>query len=337
MEAERLAQIVDQFQSCRIAVIGDLMLDVYLWGKVTRISPEAPVPVVEIEHVNCCLGGAANVMRNLATLGGSALAFGLVGDDSDGVELRRQLVDYGISDRMIATDAGRRTTKKERVIAGSQQLMRLDHEDLYEASEELRETMVEEVLKLIRKRAVDAVIFEDYGKGMLSGGMLQTIVEEADRHGVITALDPKPGNLPPVRNLTIIKPNRLEAAAMAGLPPGLHDRLPPGEKLDRVAERLRELWNPRYLLISLAAEGMALYSREGGKSVIPTRAREVFDVSGAGDTVVAAFTLALAAGATPEEAAEIGNYAAGVVVGKVGTVTVSAEELKEELKSRSEV
>ena len=327
MKANKLISIIDRFRKKRIAVIGDLMLDVYLWGRATRISPEAPVPVVSIDRTSSCLGGAANVMRNLVTLGGSALAFGMIGDDADGRELCRQLAEYGINPESVCVDPMRQTTHKQRVIAGTQQLLRVDHEDASPAPVRLREAITEKVLALIEAGEVDAVIFEDYAKGLLSDEMLAAIVPAAARRGIITALDPKPGNLSPVRGLTVIKPNRQEAVAMAALPPGNTSET----ELDGVAARLQQQWEPEYLLISLAAEGMALYDRKGMKTVIPTRAREVFDVSGAGDTVVAAFTLALAAGAAPAEAAEIGNYAAGIVVGKVGTVPVAADEVKKEL------
>ncbi len=328
MKNQRFHQITDNFSGKRIAVAGDLMLDVYLWGKVSRISPEAPVPVVNIARRTSCLGGAGNVLRNITTLGGSSVAFGIVGKDGDGEDLLRQLAGYGIDCSYVSTDPNRRTTNKERVVAGTQQLLRIDYEDTSAAPEEIRSVMTDHICRLIEKGEVDAVIFEDYAKGVLSSDMLEKIMPVAKAHNVITALDPKPGNIFPVKGLTVIKPNRKEAYIMAGMNEPSGEA--PLEELDRVAARIRQVWEPEYLLISLASEGMALYDRKGGRAVIPTYAREVFDVSGAGDTVVAAFTLALAAGASPEEAAAIGNYAAGVVVGKVGTVTVSAQELKEQ-------
>lgn len=329
MEKTALLNIIGNFPGKRIAVIGDLMLDVYLWGRVTRISPEAPVPIVRINRVTNCLGGAANVMRNLVTLGGSALAFGMTGDDADGREICTQLANYGIDAATVAVDPTRRTTNKQRVIAGTQQLLRVDYEDTNAASEKIRDRLTRQVLELVEKRAVDAVVFEDYGKGMLDTEILRRIVPAANAHNIITALDPKPGAMHPIEGLTVIKPNRKEAVTMAALTDYEAGEEPP---LDLVARRILELWKPKYLLISLASEGMALYESNGKRIRIPTRAREVYDVSGAGDTVVAAFTLALASGATPRQAAELGNYAAGIVVGKVGTVTVSAEELAGELK-----
>ena len=321
-----LLQYIDRFGDMRVAVLGDLMLDVYFWGEANRISPEAPVPVVDVKRITRCLGGAGNVMSNIVTLGGCSLAFGMIGNDEGGRQLLAELDRFGIDRTGVQVDESRRTTEKQRVLAGHQQLLRLDHEDIGRASDVIREKIVEQVLTLIRERKIDGLIFEDYRKGLLSEAMLEVIVPEANRYGIRTALDPKPGSLLPVPGISVIKPNRSEAVRMCGLPNA--DSLP----LDQVAEALLEKWQPEHLLISLAQDGMALFSRNGGKTVIPTRAREVFDVSGAGDTVVASFMLALAAGAAPVEAAEIGNYAAGVVVGKVGTSPVSAEELRNEIK-----
>ena len=324
--SEVLLKYVDRFADMRIAVLGDLMLDVYFWGDANRISPEAPVPVVDVKRITRCLGGAGNVMSNVVTLGGSSLAFGMIGNDEGGKHLLAELDRFGIDRAGVLVDEGRRTTEKQRVLAGHQQLLRLDHEDIGSASAEIRDELVERVLSLIRNRKIDGLIFEDYHKGLLSEAMLETIVPEAVRYGVRTALDPKPGSLLPVPGLTVIKPNRSEAVKMCGLDNA--ESLP----LDTVAAALLEKWQPEFLLISLAQDGMALFNRNGGKTVIPTRAREVFDVSGAGDTVVASYMLSLTAGASPEEAAEISNYAAGVVVGKVGTSPLSADELRNEIK-----
>ena len=307
--SEALLKYIDRFADMRVAVLGDLMLDVYFWGDAKRISPEAPVPVVDVKRITRCLGGAGNVMSNIVTLGGHSLAFGMIGGDDAGKRLLAELDRFGVDRSGVLVDGERRTTEKQRVLAGHQQLLRLDHEDVSSAPEALREKVVDQLLTLIRDRRIDALIFEDYKKGLLSEAMLEVLVPEAARYGVKTALDPKPGSLLPVPGITVIKPNRSEAIKMCGLDHA--DSLP--------------------LLISLAQDGMALFSRNGGKTVIPTRAKEVFDVSGAGDTVVASYMLSLAAGALPEEAAEISNYAAGVVVGKVGTSPVTAEELRHEI------
>ncbi len=333
MKTEEFSGILRGFGSCRVAVVGDMMLDVYLWGRVNRISPEAPVPVVNIVNRTSCLGGAANVMRNVATLGARACAFGVTGCDSSGEELAAELKKYRIGVEGVMRDETRRKTEKRRVIAGVQQLLREDYEDLHAVPDGIRRAMVDRVAGLIRTGEVDAVIFEDYRKGLLADWMLEEIVSEARRAGVVTALDPKPESIAPVKGISVMKPNRSEAFALAGM----HDSsewVHPFEDraLAEVARRLLDAWEPEQLLISLAAQGMALFGRDGTVEVIPTRAREVFDVSGAGDTVTATFTLALVSGATPVQAAELANRAAGVVVAKVGTVPVHFAELEEALK-----
>ncbi len=323
-------KVLDRFKNGRIAVVGDMMLDVYLWGSVTRISPEAPVPIVGVHRRSSCLGGAANVIRNIALLGAKVRAFGVCGDDEAAREMRRALDDLGIAADGLVCDRSRRTTEKRRIIAGGQQLLREDFEDTRAVSDEVRRDLVDRVIGLIRGGELDAVIFEDYAKGVLTSWMLEEIVAEAAKKRLFTALDPKPGNLAPVKGIGVIKPNRLEAFAMAKLTDSeipaadpLQDR-----RLAAVARKLREDWAPQQLMISLAAQGLALYlPGEENAKVIPTRAREVFDVSGAGDTVTGTYTLALISGAPPEEAAEIANLAAGVVVGKVGTAPITFNEL----------
>lgn len=329
MNAQRLKSIVERFNEARIAVVGDLMLDVYIWGKAERISPEAPVPVIQVKKKSCCLGGAANVMRNVTTMGGRVIPFGVIGDDEDGTTVESLFGDYGIATDTLSIESARRTTKKQRVIASSQQLLRIDFEDTTEVVEETRDAIVGKVVGLIEQGMIDAVIFEDYGKGVLNEAMLERIVAAAAPRGVVTALDPKPGHLAPVKNLSVIKPNRAEAYAMTGAFCRTNGNIPiqQNQELKAVAAKLLDEWEPRYLLISLSGEGMALFAKDSEPVVIPTRAREVFDVSGAGDTVIAAFTLALTVGASPEAAAEIANHAAGIVVGHVGTATVSADEL----------
>ena len=323
-------KILERFKTGRVAVVGDMMLDVYLWGRVTRISPEAPVPIVGINRRSSCLGGAANVIRNIALLGAKVRAFGVSGDDEAAREMRRAFDDLGIASDGMICDPSRRTTEKRRIIAGGQQLLREDFEDTREVGDEVRRSLVDRVVDLIRKDELDAVIFEDYAKGVLTSWMLEEIIAEAAKKRVFTALDPKPGNLSPVKGIGVIKPNRLEAFAMAKL---TDSELPAADpladrRLAEVAGRLIEEWQPQQLMISLAAQGLALYlPGEKQAKVIPTRAREVFDVSGAGDTVTGTYTLAFVSGARPEEAAEIANLAAGVVVGKVGTEPITYDEL----------
>lgn len=328
MKNERYVEIIENFKNKRVAVLGDLMLDAYVFGKATRISQEAPVPVVQVKRMQKTLGGAANVMRNIITLGGSSFAYGIVGDDIAGQELKAILSDYGINGDGVIIDQSRQTITKKRVIAGSQQLVRIDYEDVHPASKQIRNQLVEALSKQIENNEVDAVIFEDYAKGLLDSDMLEQLIEVAGRSGVITALDPHPGHPLMVKGLTLMTPNRSEAFGLAGI--YCNDPVSPVEQdqgLLNVANVLREEWTAEHLLITLGSQGMALFENSGNRFVIPTRAREVFDVSGAGDTVIAAYTLSLLAGATAVEAAEIANHAAGIVVGKVGTVSVEIEEL----------
>ena len=335
-EQEKIAAIMC-FDRGRVAVLGDLMLDVYLWGSVTRISPEAPVPVVNVGKRTFCLGGAANVMRNIATLGGQALAFGAIGDDVSGKEIIAGLHEFAIDSDGLVIAPQRRTTEKCRVVAGAQQLLRADFEDVGALSDDLREIMVQKIEKLIRAREINAVIFDDYAKGVLDAWMLERIIAVAGECGVITLLDPKPkaGGVTPVKGLTLLKPNRSEAFALSGV----HDDNFTGDPAENTAlrmaaEKIFEIWEPEYLLISLASQGMAIF--KGGEllKIIPTRAREVFDVSGAGDTVAASCTLAMATGCDAVSAAEIANFAAGVVVGKIGTAPILKAELLDAVRQK---
>ncbi|MBO5792187.1 MAG: D-glycero-beta-D-manno-heptose-7-phosphate kinase [Lentisphaeria bacterium] len=321
--------IFAKFNSSRIAVIGDLMLDVYLWGQVNRISPEAPVPVVNIKKREARLGGAANVIRNLGTLeAGKVYAFGAVGDDESGREIKKLLDGSGFQTFGVCSDSSRPTTEKRRVMAGGQQMLREDLEETSPLSDTLRQQMVSQLIDLVRRKEVDAVIFEDYAKGVLSSWMLEEILIETRKAGIPTALDPKPGNLAPVHHLTAIKPNRLEAFALAGISDPGADGAPENDPaLRKAAEIIEDQWHPEFLLMSLAAQGLGIFREHKWHKLIPTRAREVFDVSGAGDTVTATFVLASTAGADAALAAEIANCAAGVVVGKVGTAPIIKEEL----------
>ena len=328
MTKQNELNILENFKNARVAVLGDVMLDVYIWGQVNRISPEAPVPVVSVKKRTCCLGGAANVMRNIATLGAYAEGFGVIGSDEAGQQVIAELEREGILPDGVIAVSDRPTTEKRRIMASGQQLLRIDDENTAQVSDAIRDRLVEGIIRRIREKELDAVIFEDYAKGLLSSRMLEEIIKEAKLHKIPTALDPKPGGLNPVRGLTFIKPNRSEAFAMAEM----QDKNPAADPatdpvLREVANRLMEKWAPEHLLISLASQGMALFDHSGKVEVIPTRAREVFDVSGAGDTVTAAYTLSIAAGADPVTAAEIANKAAGVVVAKVGTAPISFAEL----------
>lgn len=329
MSYENLTGAVRKFAGKRVAVIGDLMLDSYVWGRVERISPEAPVPVVRVDRCSIGLGGAGNVLRNIATLGGAASSFGIVGADADAETMLGEFASCSIDASGVVADPGRRTTVKRRILAGGQQLLRVDYEDSSEISAEARARVTSEAVRRIAGGEFQAVVIEDYAKGLLSEEMAQRIVDTARTAGVPVILDPKPRHRMNLHGLTLIKPNRSEAYAMAGLP--CPDAPDTPESLREVANRIRETWGTENLLISLAAQGMALFEKDE-LTMLPTRAREVFDVTGAGDTVIAAVALGFAAGVAPVPAAMAANYAAGIVVGKLGTVGVSASELIAELE-----
>ena len=327
----RLGETVKNFAGKHIAVIGDLMLDTYTWGKVSRISPEAPVPIVHTVKTSCCPGGAANVMRNLVSLGAKASAFGIIGGDHTGQELKKLLLADHVDCSGLVVDESRPTVKKQRVMAGSQQLLRIDEELTAPISEEIRKELFAKVQFLLENDPPDAIILEDYAKGLFSQSLAQEILDLANSKNIPVTLDPNPRNPMRLTNLTMMKPNRSEAFELAGIKSS-------GEKfnekeLSTVAELIRKEWQVEYLLISLAEQGMALFAPDGKMTHIPTRAKEVFDVCGAGDTVITASTLALAVNRfDPVSAAEIANYAAGIVVAKLGTAAITTEELLETLK-----
>ena len=326
MNSKRLHHILARFQQQRILVVGDVMLDRFLWGRVSRISPEAPVPVVEITRESSFPGGAANVGRNLRALGSSVSVLGVLGDDGPGEELRDLLGQQGVDTDGLIVDPNRPTTLKTRIVAHNQQVVRFDRENCATVPPATERKALEYFES--RLEDVSAVIFEDYAKGLLSQRLLNAMQRLALKARKITAADPNLRHPLRYLRLTAVTPNRSEAFAAAGLPyvqpreDVLHD-----EALLRVGQTLLRTWRPRNLLVTLGEDGMCLF-RPGKKPYhIPTVAQEVFDVSGAGDTVIATLVLALTAGADALEAADISNHAAGVVVGKVGTATCSPDEL----------
>ncbi len=331
LSVERFRQILDNSGRTRIAVLGDLMLDVYVSGSASRLSQEAPVPVVRVRNFETRLGGAANVMRNLTSMGaGKVFAFGIIGQDADGDTVRSLLQKENVDTFGLLAIPGRRTTVKQRVIAASQQVVRLDFEETNPIEESVRAELVKRITGMIREKAVDAIIFEDYAKGLLERDMLQQITDVANEYGVFTSLDPHPGHDMRVQNLSLMTPNRSEAFGLAGI--FCFDPTPVVEEdanLKQVAANVLKSWQPESLLITLGHQGMALFKRQTPSSLfaIPTVAREVFDVCGAGDTVIALYTLCRAAGADEEEAAVISNHAAGIVVGKAGTSVTTPGEM----------
>jgi len=330
----RLAAILDSFPSRKILVIGDLMLDEFLWGKVTRISPEAPVPVVDIQRRASYPGGAANVARNLASLGAQAGLAGVIGEDVPGRQLVQLLTTGGIDTGSVHKTPLRPTTHKTRVCAitrqlhdhleieDQQQIVRVDQETRKPLDPDSRAWLFDRLREEIFTH--DAIIIEDYAKGLIDQELVTLVIEEAKKHGKIVAIDPNPNNPFDWSGGTVLKPNRREAFLAAGLPYSTDD-----EAMLKAAAILQKKHAIRQLLITLGEAGMLLLEQGQKPYYTPTRAQEVFDVSGAGDTAIAAFTLALAAGATGIEAAEIANHAAGVVVGKLGTATLTVAELRD--------
>jgi D-glycero-beta-D-manno-heptose-7-phosphate kinase len=326
MDLNRLTSYLDAFKTKRLLVVGDVMLDRFIWGTVARISPEAPVPVVEVQSESNYPGGAANVARNLLPFCAHVTVAGLVGDDGFAGELEHVLRQGGIDTAGVIRDAGYQTIVKTRIIARNQQVARIDRETRRAISEEI----CERTLAFLRTkvRDVDAVIIEDYGKGFVTQALADGLAQAAQAAGVMMTVDPNPTNPLHWHGATVIKPNRSEAFAAAGLTEnGLRSPRTIEAVLEELGRRLFAQWDAQMLLITLSEQGMALLQKNEPPFLLPTRAREVFDVSGAGDTAIALLTLALAAGATPREAAEISNHAAGVVVGKIGTATLTPQEL----------
>ena len=322
----RVREILSAGRKARILVLGDVMLDQFIWGSVVRISPEAPVPVVEFVRESSMPGGAANVARNLTALNVPTELFGSVGRDPAAKELKRLLKQQHVGCRGLLAGDGRPTSVKTRIVAHQQQVVRIDRE----ARDGLGPRLTKRLLALVRAQIhqAAAVIVGDYGKGVVTQPLLDELKDICRAHGVWLSLDPKPVHHVNLSGLSLITPNRKETFELADLEDETRNANPLADaNLRRAAERLLNELHPAVLLITLGELGMLLCQRGQKPFHIPTVAQEVFDVSGAGDTVIATFTLAVAAGASPVEAAILSNHAAGIVVGKVGTATVSPEEL----------
>jgi D-beta-D-heptose 7-phosphate kinase/D-beta-D-heptose 1-phosphate adenosyltransferase len=300
---------IERMSGCRILVIGDVMLDHFIWGAVRRISPEAPVPIVEVTKETTFPGGAANVARNLSAFTPNAYLMGRVGKDSSANELRRLLNEEGVNTDPMLESETLPTIAKTRIIARQQHVVRVDRETI--------EKLSAEELKLISSRLeamlpeLDGVIIEDYGKGFVTQAFADQVIGLCKAAGKLVTVDPSPHNPLSWKNASLVKPNRLEAFAAAGIQD--HHKL--------------IQWSVGKVLVTLGEQGMILFQRDSTPHHIPTRAREVYDVSGAGDTAIAFLTLALASGLSAEDAAGIANHASGIVVGKLGTARVMKDEL----------
>ncbi|MEP7270203.1 MAG: D-glycero-beta-D-manno-heptose-7-phosphate kinase [Acidobacteriota bacterium] len=319
MKPNRIRGIVDQFKGKRLAVLGDLMLDHFIWGDVRRISPEAPVPVVEVSRESWHLGGAGNVVSNLLELGAVASPIGIVGDDPAAERIRAFCLDAGADASGILTEPSRPTTVKTRILAHSQQVVRFDREDRSYISQGC-ESRLHDLCALAIDKA-DGVIVSDYEKGTLTPALLRSAIEHARKKNKFVLVDPKPRNWTSYRGVDVITPNQMEAERATGI------EIVDEASVKAAAMSIRNSLGCRNVLITRGERGMSLLDAEGNLAQIPTMAREVYDVTGAGDTVIATLALALSAGAEIKEAAVIANYAAGVVVGKVGTATLSVTEL----------
>jgi rfaE bifunctional protein kinase chain/domain len=333
LSSSRVRQILAAASKTHVMVIGDVMLDHFIWGQVGRISPEAPVPVVDFVRESFIPGGAANVARNLAALNVPAEIFGAVGRDSAATQLKRLLTEHRIVCNGLLAHAARPTSVKTRIVAHQQQVVRLDRE----TRSELDGKTTRRLVSLVESRIADAaaVIVGDYGKGIVTQPLLDELKRLCRRHGVWLSLDPKPVHNLNLTGLSLITPNRKEAFELANVPDATRVADPFADRnLMLVVDRLLKDLQPVLLLVTLGELGMLLCQSGQKPFHIPTLAQEVFDVSGAGDTVIALFTLAIAAGASPIEAAILSNHGAGIVVGKVGTATASPEELLASFKGR---
>lgn len=318
-----LAEIIDGFAKLRVMVIGDLMVDAYTWGKVTRISPEAPVPVVNVVKRENRLGGAGNVVLNLASLGAKPLVFSVIGDDSTGSSLLDILREAGLSVDGIIQEAGRPTTVKERVIAGSQQLLRVDSETEKAISSASVSALLAAVKAAISN--VDVIIFEDYDKGVLSAGLIQEVMAMAKSAGIPTVVDPKKKNFFAYQGATLFKPNLHELRDGLGLDSSDLSSL----ALPATVKKFKESQNFEGLFVTLSERGVYMDFRSE-QVAIPAHIRQIADVSGAGDTVISIAACALAAGASPAQIAELANLGGGLVCEFLGVVPIEVNLLKRE-------
>ena len=322
---KRSLEIVKNFSGSNVLVIGDIMVDHFIWGKVTRISPEAPVPVVEVHADNLMLGGSANVLNNICSLGGKAYGTGVIGSDDMGEKLLEEFRKRQIDTNGIIQETSRPTTLKTRIVAHSQQVVRFDRE----SKKPIDATSIEKMIAYIKtiKNDLGAIVVSDYNKGVITKALLDGIREIISERDIVVCVDPKQSDFSLYQGFHIITPNHYEAGRALGIE--IRDK----HDLVRAGKSLLSQFDFKALLITRGEEGMSLFEKDGKTThtTFSAEAKEVFDVTGAGDTVIGVFALCVASGATFREAAAIANHAAGIVVGKVGTATISREELKKVL------
>ncbi len=318
---KRFNSLISNLKRKKIAVVGDLMVDRYFWGKVSRISPEAPVPIVDIEREFSQLGGAANVGNNIKFLGGEPFLIGVIGDDNTGTLLLELLKSTGFSVDGIVVDPSRPTTIKTRVIADNQHVVRTDRE----SREEINDAIEKKIIKIIKEKIseFDGIILEDYNKGVLKRGVIHKTISVANDIGIPVTVDPKFDNFFEYKKATVFKPNQREVEIKLGF------QFTDDVKLIEAGKILLEKIECENILITRGEKGMTLFKNNGEYINVPTRAKVIHDVSGAGDTVIATLTAVLVAGGDVEEAATIANYAAGIVCGEVGVVPIELKKLRE--------
>jgi rfaE bifunctional protein kinase chain/domain len=320
------SKYIDKFPETNILVIGDIIMDEYIWGDVSRISPEAPVPVVAVKKETKMLGGAANVINNIYSLGGRSILCGVIGEDQTGLEIVERLKSLGQTTAGIITEKDRRTSIKTRVVAHNQQVVRYDRE----SKKGISPVSIKKLLAFTKKvmGSIDAVIVADYGKGVISGEMMKGLRKLLEDSGIILSVDPKTENFEYYKSIDLITPNHHEAGAFCRI------EIEDEETLIQTGRQIIEALNCQSVLITQGKDGMTLFENGGEISHIPTVARQVYDVTGAGDTVISALCMGLASGMDLKSAAVIANFAAGIVVGEVGTSTVSSEDLKKAIQNR---
>ncbi len=327
MTHKRLLELKSNFKSFNVAIIGDMMLDGYLWGDVKRISPEAPVPIVEIDNEFFRFGGAANVALNITKLGGNAMPFGLLGKDDNASIFKDLLNKANMSGDFLINDASRPTTTKTRVISADQQIVRIDKESKEKISEELEQTLFDSLKNNIN--SIDAIILEDYNKGVLSEDLIYKIIELANKKNKIITVDPKFENFFNFKNVTVFKPNLKETEDSFGI------KISSKDDIEKIGFELLKKIDSKYILLTLGADGMAIFENGKQMEIIPTKARKVLDVSGAGDTVISTLTISLLAGASISEATNLANYAGGLVCEEAGVVPIEKEKLFNHLFSEA--
>lgn len=323
-------ELLARFAGQRLLVVGDLMLDWFIWGSVSRISPEAPVPVVEVQSESRYPGGAANVARNLTPFGARVELAGLYGPDASGTLLEETLAAHQIGMQLCLKREGYQTITKTRVVARHQQVVRIDREKRRRLEPELAAELVDRISEVLP--GIDGVIIEDYGKGLITPEFSAGLLAAARGQDLVVTVDPKPGNPIAWNGVTTVKPNRSEAFSCAGIEDvNRESGVPPLEDkpLLQAGETLLERWGCSQVLLTLGELGMLVFSKDAAPAHIPAKAREVFDVSGAGDTAIAVYTLGLCAGLSPVVAARVSNLASSVVVGKLGTTPIERDELLE--------